>query len=159
MVGRVALGMLLLIGAPLTVQAHAIHSTLTEFSLAGDGTLTVRIRTFADDFSTAVSRFAHTAARADHVVSDADAARYVGATVTLATGGALIRLAFVSQKRTGDVVWIELRASARTLAGARVRNAMLFEVHEDQVNIVKASYAATSFTTLFSSGDKAKALP
>jgi len=36
---------------------------------------------------------------------------------------------------------------------------MLFEVHADQVNIVRATYGSVQHTTLFSRGDREKALP
>lgn len=153
---RAILAMLLLAATPLQARAHAIHSTLTEITLAGDGTLTVRIRTFADDFSLAVSRFAHTTPRADHAVTDAAAARYIAASFTIAPDNKPLALTFVSQKRTGDVVWLELRARTKSLARTTLRNAMLFDVHADQVNIVKTTTSASTFTTLFSTGDKAK---
>lgn len=153
---RIILALLLLAMTPLQARAHAIHSTLTEITLAGNGTLTVRIRTFADDFSLAVNRFAHTTPRADHVVTDDAAAKYVLATFTIAPDNKALPLSFVSQKRTGDVVWIELRASTKSLARTTVRNAMLFDVHADQVNIVKTTSNASTFTTLFTSGDKPK---
>lgn len=157
---RALLATLLFCGVPATLQAHAIHSTLMEVSRAPDGTVSVRVRTFADDFSAAVARHVRGTQRRDYAIADADAARYLGATLMLTDShGTPVPLAFVSQQRTGDVVWLELRGSSTSLSGASIRNAMLFEVHDDQVNIVKASYGATSFTTLFSAGDRAKKLP
>jgi hypothetical protein len=155
---RTILAMLLLATTPVQARAHAIHSTLTEITLARDGTLTVRIRTFADDFSLAVSRFARMTPRTDHVVPDEAAARYVLASFTIARDGQPLSLGFVSQQRTGDVVWIELRARTTSLARTTVRNAMLFDVHSDQVNVVKTTANASTFTTLFSAGDKPKLL-
>ena len=147
-------------GAPGTVYAHAIHTTLTEIVLTEDGTVSVRIRTFADDFSAAVARHEQVAQRKDYVVADGEAARYLDAALKLTDSrGMIVSLTMISQRRTGDVVWLELRASKISLSGASIRNAMLFAVHEDQVNIVKASYGHTSYTTLFSSGDGAKKLP
>lgn len=157
---RALLATLLVCGFPATVQAHAIHSTLTEVTRGPDGMVSIRVRTFADDFSLAVARFMKGAPRSDYRVDDADAARYLGATLQLKDrAGALVPLSFVSQQRTGDVVWLKLRGRTAALSGTSLRIAMLFEVHDDQVNIVKASYDRTSFTTLFSSGDRAKTLP
>ncbi|MFN8570628.1 MAG: DUF6702 family protein [Gemmatimonadaceae bacterium] len=157
---RAMLATFLICGIPDAAQAHAIHSTLTEISTNAGGRVVVRVRTFADDFSTAVSRHVHAAAAADLVVPDANAAQYLQATLLLTDrAGRRIPLSFKSQHRTGDVVWLELEGAPASLSGARVRSAMLFEVHADQVNIVKASYASTAFTTLFSVGDAAKTLP
>jgi hypothetical protein len=160
-IARALLATLLVGGTPGLLRAHPIHTTLAEITVGTGGAVRVVVRTFADDFSTAVSRFAKHAPRGDHAVADDDAARYVAAAFTLidARGGRLL-LSLVAQRRTGDVVWLELSATAPSLKGARVRNAMLFEVHPDQVNIVKATYAGASpYTTLFSAGDGAKALP
>lgn len=157
---RAILASFVICGIPADVRAHAIHSTLTELSLRADGQLVVRVRTFADDFSTAVARFAHVRARPDFSVAETDAAKYLHATLSLRLkNGARVPLKFQSLRRTGDVVWVELTAPAGTLSGATVHNAMLFDVHRDQVNVVKATYATTNFTTLFSRGDGPKALP
>lgn len=157
---RAMLATFLICGLPEAVHAHAIHSTLTEISVRADGRVLVRVRAFADDFSAAVARHARIASAPDLVVSDANAAKYAEAMVWLSDrSGHRIPLTFKSQRRTADVVWLELEGTSAPLAGAHVRNAMLFEVHADQVNIVKASYGGTAFTTLFSSGDQAKTLP
>ena len=157
---RALLATLLFCGLPETVHAHPIHTTLTEIMREADGTVSIRIRTFADDFSAAVARYVKGTQRQDHVVADADAGKYALTRLQLLdSGGAPIPLSFVSQQRTGDVVWLVLRGVAKRLTGASVRNSMLFEVHADQVNIVKATYDRTSFTTLFSSGDRDKRLP
>lgn len=157
---RVLLVTLLCCGAPGALVAHEIHSTLTEIVVAGDGRLVIRIRTFADDFSAAVARHVNGTPRPNHVVADADAARYLKAVFVLtARSGAPAPVYLVSQQRTGDVVWLELTTPRMPVAGASVRNAMLFEVHRDQVNIVQARYGHTAFTTLFSRGDRARKLP
>ena len=154
------LATLLIGGLPETLSAHPIHTTLTEITRSADGSVSIRIRTFADDFSAAVARFVKRTQRKDHVVPDVDAGRYtISGLQLLDSNGVAIPLSFVTQERTGDVVWLVLRGVAKRLTGASVRNTMLFEIHSDQVNIVKASYDRTSFTTLFSKGDRTKRLP
>lgn len=161
LLARATLTSLLLGTTPGLVRAHPIHTTLAEITVQRDGTVRLLVRTFVDDFSTAVARFTKTSARADHVVADADAGRYVSAVFTVTDArGVRLPLTLVSQRRTEDVVWLELTSTAASLKGAKIRNAMLFEVHPDQVNIVKATYPSTgAYTTLFSAGDGAKALP
>ncbi|MFN8579611.1 MAG: DUF6702 family protein [Gemmatimonadaceae bacterium] len=154
------LATMLVCAFPAQAHAHAIHSTLTEISLLGGGRVVVRIRTFADDFSTAVARVTRTPPKPGLAVGEAEASTYVGATVSLAgRDGRPVPLRLQSIHRTGDVVWLELVCELPTLTGAKVRNAMLFDVHRDQVNVVKAVYEGRSYTTLFSLGDQAKALP
>ena len=45
------------------------------------------------------------------------------------------------------------------LAGARVTSLVLCEHFEDQVNLVRAEYAARTETLLFTRGETSKALP
>jgi hypothetical protein len=146
---------------PRAAGAHPIHTTITELTSARDGSVTIRVRSFVDDFSAAVARYARRTPPTDFAVSDGEAARYTGDALQLRDArGKPIRLRFLSQRRTGDVVWLELRAErAVSLTGLRVLNTMLFEVHADQVNIVRATYGSVQHTTLFSRGDREKALP
>ena len=156
---RVALGLTLVL--PRGARAHPIHTTLTELAARPDGSVTLRIRAFVDDFGAAVARYARTRPAPDFTVPDTDVARYVsGAVRVSAASGHSVSLGFVSQRRTGDVVWLEFRAlEPLALSGARVLNSLLFEVHPDQVNIVQANYGAVKHTTLFSAGDGPKRLP
>ena len=162
-VTRRFLGMVLLVALclPRGMSAHPIHTTMSELAIQPDGSLTLHIRTFADDFSTAVARYVKKSAAANYAVSDSDATRYVGNAIqVVASDGRRVGWRFVSQRRAGDAVFLELRADAgHGLARATVLNLMLFEVHADQVNIVQASYGRVNHTTLFSRGDTPKTLP
>ncbi len=158
----VVLGLLtILVGSPRTAAAHPLHTAVTELRLESDGALSLRVRTFADDFSAAVARATRTAVLPNHQVSDAAAARYVASVVTLQVAGVAVGWRLVAQRRDGDVTWLEFRAerSWPSLRDARFVNRMLMEFHADQVNVLKAQYDGRSFTTLFSRGEGAKALP
>jgi hypothetical protein len=150
--------MLLAAASPSRAHAHPIHSTLSEVVIGRDGALVIRIRTFVDDLSLAVHRQARTPPRPDHVVPDDAVARYVLAAFTIRRGGKPLPLRFVSQQRTGDVVWVELRGRAPSWEHATLHNTLLFEVHADQVNVVKTIVNRATFTTLFSAGDHPKAM-
>lgn len=157
---RVILAVILCSGLPSALYAHPIHSTLSEITLDRAGTLTVRIRAFADDLSRAVNQFVRLPARPDFSMASADIARYLATSVSICErSGRSLPLTFIAQRRVGDVIFLELRGSIHDLAGALVRNGMLFDVHADQVNVVTAAYGTTRHTTLFSKGDRAKALP
>ena len=156
----IALGIALAL-APQTAAAHPLHTTVAELRLAPDGVLSVSLRTFSDDFSAAVARATRTAVLPNHTVSAEAAARYVRDALQLQVAGAPVSFRLVSQRRDGDVTLLELRAErpCRSLSGARFLNRMLMEFHGDQVNLLKASYGGRTFTTLFSQGATAKALP
>jgi hypothetical protein len=142
-------------------HAHPIHTTMSELSCSSTGEVSIRVRTFADDFSRAVAKHSKRAAATDFRVSDSDAASYLQASIDLRDAtGTPVAVSLRSQRRTGDVVWLELSAATlRGLHSVQILNRMLFDVHDDQVNIVKATCSGAAFTTLFSRGDGAKRLP
>jgi hypothetical protein len=119
----------------------------------------VLIRAFADDFSAAVAHSTRTVATPDYRVSDTATARYLDGALALAVGGHRVQLFLESQRRDGDVTWIELR-SARSvpLAGATILNRLLMDLHKDQVNIVQTTDGRASRTMLFSARDTEKRL-
>jgi hypothetical protein len=145
-------------GAAPLAPVHPIHTTLTEIARDAKGTITLRLRVFADDFSAAASRHAGTQPSVHHVVSDAVASRYVADVVRLDDDGKIVRLSLVRQRREGDVVWLELRGTASSMAGLRLLNAMLFELHADQINVVQVHASGATRTLLFAKGDRAKGL-
>ncbi|MEO6446382.1 MAG: DUF6702 family protein [Gemmatimonadaceae bacterium] len=153
-------GLALTCAAAQPLLAHPLHTAMAELRLATDGTLTLKVRAFSDDFSAAVSRATRSPVLSDYRVDDEAVLRYVSSTLTVEVQGRAIPLVLSSQRRDGDVTWLELRAVGVTsLKGATVRNGLLMEMHADQVNIVKAQYDGRSFTTLFSRADSPKQLP
>jgi len=148
------------LAAAREADAHPIHSTLTEITRRPDGGVTLRIRAFADDFSAAASRLAGVPPSPSHAVNDAAAFRYLDRFVRLEdAGGRVVRLSLVRQRREGDVVWLELCGeSVPDLAALRFRNALLFDLHADQVNVVQSEHAGVKRTILFTKGDGARRL-
>ena len=157
MVGPAALVLALLLGTARAAVAHPIHSTLTEITCGVAGGVLVRIRAFADDFSAAAARYAGVSPNADSTVDDAVAQRYLSHAVTLEAGARIVRLSLTSQRRERDVVWLELRTEGSVDAHAlRLLNALLFDLHPDQVNVVQVRDASVRRTVLFSNGDGMK---
>jgi hypothetical protein len=144
------------LGAGSSAWNHPLHTTLTEVTLdAADGTTRVTIRAFADDFSAAAARHAHTPPPADGRVSDAVAAAYVLAAVRVTDPSAQpAPLTWGGMRRTGNLLWITMRIpSLRSLDGVKLGCAILFELYADQVNIVQAAAAGRRRTLLFTPGD------
>ena len=142
--------LLLAVLAGLTL--HPLHTTLTQLAYRdADRAVEATVRVFADDFRAALGRD----------VTDSAAAAYVRSTFTLADpAGRPLAIAWCGLRRTGDLLWLCLRApSSEGLSGLRVRVALLFERYADQINIVQASYAGRRAALLFTRGDAAKALP
>jgi hypothetical protein len=145
--------------------AHPIHTTLTQVELdQTTGALVVTVRVFADDLGTVVGRFAKIAPGQGpaHEVPDAAVAAYVAAKLSLVNGQSSVPLRWSGAKRTGDVVWITLsapRGAVRATKGLGVRNAMLFELYADQINIVQSGARSLlfvrtdGFKSLWATGD------
>ena len=142
--------------------SHPLHTTLTELTVASDGSVQIVIRAFVDDFSAAVTR--RTVPRGAPIATPPDSAtaRYIRESVVLTDGGGRrVTLAVTNVRRTDDLLWITLRAPALArVAEARLTNRVLFERWDDQVNIVQASVGARRQTLLFTKreGSVAKAI-
>jgi hypothetical protein len=140
---------LLLAAVPLA--KHPLHSTLT--TIAWDSrthTLQVAVRVFTEDLSDGLAR--GTVASPDSAIC-----RYARAALTvrdragrsLATGRCTI-------ERSADVTWIRLEAPTTDPSGCRFLNAFLFELFEDQVNVVQAKLGGRTQTIVFTRGDGPK---
>ncbi len=143
--------LLWVVGMAGALALHPLHTTLTQLGFdARDRTALITIRVFADDF--------RAAARGE---SDSTAFKYVAAEFTLTNeDGRALTLAWCGTRRTGDLLWLCLRAPAPNgLAGLRVHARLLFDLYADQINIVQARYGAQHVSLLFSRGDPPKPLP
>lgn len=140
---------------PTPSWSHPLHTTLADVTIDADGSLRVTLRAFADDFSAAVARHAGRPRPADFVVADRDVASYVAATVLIQdSGGRPVPLAWAGVRRTGDLMWITVRApGVRSLKGIRVTYSTLFDAFTDQVNILQANDNGRRHTVLFTASD------
>ena len=135
---------------------HPMHTAVAEITYDDSSAVAeIRIRVFADDFGTVVSTPPGTAA------GDSAMSRYVRGHFAVADRtGRPAALRWTGARREGDVVLLLLAAPVGGgLAGARIRSGLLCERFEDQINIVRATYAGRSTTLLFTPGDASKALP
>jgi hypothetical protein len=150
------LGVVAMIAGAKSAWSHPIHTTLTEVALdPTDGTMHFTIRAFADDFSAAVSKHAKKARPADYVVPDADIVAYVTAAVSVADAfGKPVPISWSGSKRAGDVLWVTFKVpTVRSLRGVKVASTLLFDLYDDQVNIVQTSADGRHHSMLFTSGD------
>ncbi|MEJ7810192.1 MAG: DUF6702 family protein [Gemmatimonadaceae bacterium] len=150
------------LGAAERAGAHPLHTTLTQLTwLAPQRAVQVSIRVFADDFATVVAKRGGVKPAADHAVPDSAAFAYLRASFALAErSGPALPLSWCGSKRTGDVVWLCVRARMPAgLARARIHNRFLFDLYADQINIVQAEYEGHRRSLLFTTGDPPKQLP
>jgi hypothetical protein len=162
--GRAAIVMMvagIVLGVPATGDAHPLHTTLTEVS-ADVTTHTVRVvvRVFADDFGTALARYAHAPAAPVGRAWDDAAANYVSTAVVIADrANRPIALHSCGTRRSADLLWICLEGtSTESPRELRGRSAMLCDLFDDQVNIVQFAWGTEKHSVLFTRGDGFKRL-
>jgi hypothetical protein len=135
----------------MALAAHPLHTTLTQLAYRdADRSVEVTIRVFADDFRAVLTRD----------VTDSAAAAYLRSAFTLTDrAGRPVAVVWCGMKRTGDLLWLCLRAPApRGMSGLRVRVALLFDRYDDQINIVQVTYHGRRVSLLFTRGDASKPL-
>jgi len=139
-------------------DAHPLHTTLSELTVAPDGTVQIVLRAFIDDFAAAVTGVPP---RPGVIPTPADTAiaRYLAQTVVLTdAAGRTAALTVTGTRRTGDLVWVTLRApTGRATSWRRLTNRVLFERWDDQVNIVQTTVGTRRQTLLFTRGNGAVA--
>ena len=144
---KLLLAALLIAVAPLRARAHPIHTTLTVLTVdARTRTVTLSIRAFADDFSRVVAMRAGIPVPSDSSVRPEHVTAYVRA--QFAIGG--IALEPCGLTRSADAYLACFRGVMPTgVSTITVRNAMLTELHPDQVNIVQAAVGQQRQTRVF----------
>lgn len=151
--GALATALLLLTLAPVRpAPAHPLHTSITELRYdPRTHAVVATVRVFEDDFRGAVARAAGAGGAAGYLRS---------AVVLTGPDGRPVPLQWKQAKRTEDLLWLTLRGTAPAgVRGGSIRNELIFNLHADQVNIVKASYGGTERTLLFTRGAGAKRLP
>ncbi|MCC7051836.1 MAG: hypothetical protein IT355_01130 [Gemmatimonadaceae bacterium] len=138
--------------------AHAIHTTLTEWTV-DDGGVTLRIRAFADDFAVSVARHAGRAAPRDSSAPVPDVVRYVRARFSVTMGGAPVVLQPCGMRRAAELYWLCFRIERPAALPLVIRNQMLTELHADQVNIVQVASGRSRRTLLFTGSSRPAPLP
>lgn len=157
--GRIALmiaAAIALLSTPGPLAAHPLHTTITELTEdRARGTVRAVVRVFADDFGTIVARRSRGAP-----ITDASAFAYVSGAFSFTDGtGRLLAVQSCGMRRTADLVWVCVEArSPAGLAPLSVRNAVMCDLFDDQVNVVQGTIRGARRSLLFTRGDRAKRL-
>lgn len=127
--------------------AHPIHSTITTVTYdPSSAQVTAMVRAFATDLDLALAK-----------QPTRDIPGYVQRVITLSDRtGRPVPLAWCGSRREADVVWLCVRAPApQGVSGMTLSDRMLFELFDDQVNIVMTDHTSL----LFTKGDPPRRLP
>jgi hypothetical protein len=139
--------------------SHPLHTTLSELSIAADGSVQIVLRAFVDDLSAAALGRAGPQPAPVATPPDSATARYLGGTLAVIdAAGRHVALSLAGVRRTGDLLWVTLRTPTAPGRGdVRLTNRVLFERYDDQVNVVQTSVAGRRRTLLFTKRDGATA--
>ena len=135
--------------------AHKYHTSVTRVEYnAAERSAEVTIQTFADDLEAIITKRAGKNMRldaskeADQLVFD-----YLQSVFELKRGARSNVLEWVGMEVKGGTVWIYVLVKApEGLSKVLVRNTLLFDLFEDQVNIVNVLYSGKKNSLVFKRG-------
>ena len=156
--GRGIAGLLLLgLGAGQAASAHSVHASLAQIEHNREtGKAEISIRLFVDDFEQALAKRRGAPVRLDKTPGpDRIVLAYLAdALVLTGRDGKRAPLAWVGMDVQALTVWIYLEAELKSgLAGGRLRDTVLFDLFDDQVNTVNLRQGKARETLVFDPGD------
>jgi hypothetical protein len=150
-------------GAVPAAAAHKYYTSLAQVEYNAEGkTVEVALRVFADDLELALTRRAgrpvslERTKDADRMILD-----YLRETFEIKNrDGRTKGLELVGKEVRSEVAWLYLEAAMpEGLAGARLRVQILFELFDEQVNVVSVRHAGERTDLVFVRGDGERAVP
>ena len=143
--------------------AHKYYTSLAQVEYNAEAkSVEVSLRVFADDLELALTRRTGRAVSLDRT-KDADrlVLDYLRDTFGIRNrGGEAKALKWVGMELRAGVAWLYLEAEMpEGLAGARLRDHVLFELFAEQVNTVSVSYPGARADLVFARGDGERAVP
>jgi hypothetical protein len=143
--------------------AHKFYTSLARVEYnAAEKSVEVTLRVFADDLELALKRRAGRDVRLDRA-KDADrlVLAYLRDTFEIKNrDGEVKALRWVGMELRAGIAWLYVEAEMpEGLSGARLRDQVLFELFEQQVNTVSVRYPGASADLVFARGDGERAVP
>jgi len=134
------------------VNAHPLHTTLTEVTITPSRTIRATVRVFADDLGAGMGK-------TQRVSADPEVAAYVAKGLVLYDANRLLLLRACGVRRQADLLWVCLET---TLIGGTdkisLRNSLLGETFKDQINIVQVALGTAKRSLVFTRDDGPKRL-
>jgi hypothetical protein len=143
--------------------AHKYYTSLAQVEYnAGEKSVEITLRIFADDLELALTRRAGSKVRLDRT-KDADrlVLAYLRETFEIRNrDGETKALKWVGMELRSGVAWLYVEAEMpEGLAGARLRDHVLFDLFVEQVNTVSVRYPGARGDLVFVRGDGERAVP
>jgi hypothetical protein len=134
------------------LDAHPLHTTLTEVTVIPSRTIRATVRVFADDLAAGMGK-------TKSVAVDGDVATYVTKGLALYDADRPLALRACGVKRQADLLWICLETQlAGGVEKVSLRNSLLGETFKDQINIVQVASGAAKRSLVFTREGGAKRL-
>lgn len=143
--------------------AHRYHTSVTRLEYKAEEHLVeITLQTFADDIEAALSK--RTGARNVQLNSDSKTnallLQYLSSAIVLKNGDDKLELEWIGMELKGHSVWFYLQAKApEGLAKASLSNILLFDLFNDQINIVNVFNSGKKSSLTFKRDDTPKAVP
>jgi hypothetical protein len=143
--------------------AHKYHTSVTrvEYNQA-ERSAEITIQTFTDDLRDVLTKRAGKTVRLEAgKVTDRLAFDYLRSAFELKDGNAATsELQWVGMEIKGETVWLYALAKMPSgLAKATLRNSFLFDLFDDQVNIVNVLHDGQKSSLVFKRGDGSREIP
>lgn len=148
--------------SPQMLGAHPLHTTISELTFDPEAkAIRLSIRVFNEDLAAAIAQRTGVVRHSKNVVADAAAAAYVRATVSVVgQNGRPLMLTSCGSRMMNDVLVVCVSAPAATgPSKLRLRQGMLVELYDDQVNVVQTQYGGRRHSMLFTRSSAAQTLP
>jgi hypothetical protein len=135
-------------------QSHPLHTSLAELTYdARAKEIRISIRVFTDDLTKASDAYAKSKSITTSKVESYARAMFV----VTDRSNRLISLASCGSKAVSDLTWLCFHAAAANgPSGFRVAHKILFDLYEDQINLVQSAYNGKKQSLLFVRGDGLK---
>ncbi|MFN0085862.1 MAG: DUF6702 family protein [Blastocatellia bacterium] len=169
--GRVALGLLwaALLALPRHtdargIAAHKIHVSVSQVEYIAQGqSVQVVMRVYVDDLENALSRHANRPVKLDPArgreAGDLVMAYLRGQFELKTKAGKPVKFNWLGLEAQVDMFWLYFEGKIPGgFSGAQLKNRVLFELFEDQVNIVNVKYQGKQAGTMFEPKDEFKSI-
>jgi hypothetical protein len=155
------LAVVLFFGLSFTVPvatAHKFHTSFTEADYnAPERSLQITLRTFPDDLENILSRRRGKAVRLDQKKeAEPLLVAYLQETFQLKNAkGEIVKLSWVGMDAGVDSAWLYFEAHLpEGCAGVQLRNQFMFDLYDDQINLVNVKQDNKKNALTFKNGDK-----
>jgi len=142
----------------IATAAHKFHTSFTEADYnAKERSLQITLRTFPDDLENILSKRSGKSVRLDRKQeTESLLAAYLQETFQLKNAkGEIVKLSWVGMDAGVDSAWLYFEAlMPEGCAGAELRNQFLFDLYDDQINLVNVKHGDKKHALTFKNGDR-----